>query len=256
MIRNYLQNFASYFGPARKDSLEKASCSGETLLCMQYGWFANQFSNCHSDFFLSVALLAGGIAKLSSCSEAQARSLDLSWRPLSHSPYHQQFFQNNHSPALISYSHFDHADKDEIVEAAKHNAQMLKQLKEIAHQPITSYSDPYQVFSQTPKYMTTTAFLNPNLVRHHQQTAASSHVLSRVPFPGKSASLYQTKLNFLGKPDANAVYLHNSIHQTIPTTPKVAGYTKEHGRVNLHYHHPSFGMNPISTTTKRIPVFR
>jgi hypothetical protein len=68
--------------------------------------------------------------------------------------------------------------------------------------------------------------------------------------------LYQTKLNFLGKHDSNAMYHQNSIHQTIGTTPQLAGYTKEHGRVNLHYHHPAFALSQVSSTTKRIPMFR
>lgn len=218
---------------------------------------ANLFSNCFSVFSsLVVVILLSAFIKLSSTNEASARSLDLSWRPLSHSPYQQQFFQNGPPAALISYSHFDAANKEEIVEAAKHNAQLLKKFKEIAHQPITSYSDPY-MYSQTPG-PSTTVFLNPNLVRNQQQqvASASSHVLQRLPFPGKSAPLYQTKLNYLGKPDSNAMYHQNSIHQTHGTTPKVAGFTKEHGRVNLHYHHPSFGVNSIPTTTKRIPMFR
>lgn len=217
---------------------------------------ANLFSNCFSVFSLLVVILLSAFIKLSSTNEASARSLDLSWRPLSHSPYQQQFFHNGPPSALISYSHFDAANKEEIVEAAKHNAQLLKKFKEIAHQPITSYSDPY-MYSQTPG-PSTTVFLNPNLVRNQQQqvAAASNHVLQRLPYPGKSAPLYQTKLNYLGKPDAHAMYHQNSIHQTHGTTPKVAGYTNEHGRVNLHYHHPAFGMNPISSTTKRIPMFR
>lgn len=222
---------------------------------------ANLFSNCFSVcFLLLVVILFSAFMKLSSANEASARSLDLSWRPLSHSPYHQQFFQNGPPAALISYSHFEAANKDEIVEAAKHNAQLLKKFKEIAHQPITSYSDPYS-YSHTPgpstNFISTTAFLNPNLVRHQQQqvAAASSHVLQRLPYPGKSASLYQTKLNYLGKQDSNAMYHQNSIHQTSGTTPKIAGFTKELGRLNFHYHHPSFGMTPISSTTKRIPIF-
>lgn len=223
---------------------------------------ANQFSNCLSVIFIPVVILLSIIAKLSSCNEVEARSLDLSWRPLSHSPYQQQFFQNSPAGALITYSHFDAANKDDIVEAAKHNAHVLKKFKEAAHQPITSYSDPYQLYSQTPgpfNKAVTTTLLNQNLVNHQQQRmvpAASSHVLSRIPHPGKSASLYQTKLNYLGKPDA-AFFHQNSIHQTIGTTPKVAGFTKEHGRVNLHYHHPSlsFGVTPMSTT-KRNPMYR
>lgn len=210
-------------------------------------------------------ILLSVIAKLSSCNEASARSLDLSWRPLSHSPYQQQYFHSSSPAALISYAHFDKAKKEDIVEVAKHNAQMLKKFKEMGNPPITSYSDLYQYFSQTPgpssKFVSTTAFLNSNLVRQQQQqqaiAAASSHVLSRVPFPAKNVPLYQTKLNFLGKPDASALYHQNSIHQTIPTAAKVAGYTNEHGRVNLHYHHPSFGMvNSVQSTTKRNPIFR
>jgi hypothetical protein len=220
---------------------------------------ANLFSNCLSVFSSLVIILISAFIKLSLANEASARSLDLSWRPLSHSPYQQQFF--GQPSALISYTHFDPAQKDEIVEAAKHNAQLLKKFKEIAHQPITSYSDPY-VYSQTPgpstKLITTTAFINPNLVRNQQQqvAAASNLVLQRLPYPGKSAPLYQTKLNYLGKHDASGVYHQNSIHQTPGTTPKVAGFTNELGRVNVHYHHPSFQVNPISPTTKRIPMFR
>lgn len=219
---------------------------------------ANLFSNCLSVFSSLVIILLSAFIKLSLGNEASARSLDLSWRPLSHSPYQQQFYSGQPS-ALISYSHFDTAHKDEIVEAAKHNAQLLKKFKEIAHQPITSYSDPY-MYSQTPgpstKLIQTTAFVNPNLLRNPSQVSSASNlVLQRLPFPGKSAPLYQTKLNYLGKHDAG-VYHQNSIHQTPGTTPKVAGFTKEHGRVNVHYHHPSFGMQQISTTTKRIPMFR
>ena len=213
-------------------------------------------------------ILLSAFFKLSASSESSiSRSLDISWRPLSHSPYQQQYFQNN-NPALISYANFESAKKEEIVEAAKHNAHLLKKFKDVGHAPITSYIDPYQLYSQTPgpasKFISTTAFLNPNLVKqqqhqqhHHQHAAAASnHVLSRTPYPGKSAPLYQTKLSFLGKPDANQLYHQNSIHHTLATTPKVAGFTKEQGRFNLHYHHPSFGMAPISTTTKRIPIFR
>ena len=220
----------------------------------------NLFSNWLSVFSsLLVITLLSAFIKLSLGNEASARSLDLSWRPLSHSPYQQQFYPNGHPAALISYTHFDTAHKDEIVEAAKHNAQLLKKFKEIAHQPITSYSDPY-AYSHTPgpstNLITTSAFLNSNLVRNHQQHAAapSNLVLQRLPYPGKSAPLYQTKLNFLGKHDANAAHHQNSIHQTPGTTPKLAGFTKEHGRVNFHYHHPSFVGNQISPTTKRIPI--
>ena len=222
---------------------------------------ANQFSNCLFVISISVVILLSIIAKLSSCSEIAARSLDLSWRPLSHSPYQQQFFQNGPTGALITYSHFDTANKNDIVEAAKHNAQVLKKFKEAAHQPITSYSDPYQLYSQTPgPGSKATTIFNQNPAKHHQQQqllvpAASNHAFSRVPFPGKAASLYQTKLNYLGKQDGNAMFHQNSIHQTIGTTPNIAGFTKEHGRVNLHYHHPSFAVTPMSTT-KRNPMFR
>lgn len=225
---------------------------------------ANLFSNCLSVLSNSGIILLSIIAKLSllHCSELASRSLELSWRPLSHSPYKQQFFQNNPPSGLITYSHFDAANKDDIVEAAKHNANVLKKFKEVAHQPITSYSDPYQLFTQTPapvNSLSTTLLLNQNHVKHHQHhqhlPAASNNVLSRMPYPAKQASLYQTKLNYLGKPDASAIFHQNSIHHTIGTTAKVAGFTKEHGRVNFHYHHPSFGVTPMSTT-KRNPMFR
>ncbi|CRK98837.1 CLUMA_CG011967, isoform A [Clunio marinus] len=210
------------------------------------------------DYFVSlVMMLTSNIVQISSNDEVQSRSLDLSWRPLSHNPYHKQLFQTPPA-ALISYSHFDKANKDEIVEAAKHNAQLLKKLKEINHQPITSYSDPYQMYTNTEastRFPSTTQLFTTKPLKHQHQSAASAHVLSRIPFPGKSVSLYQTKLNYLGKPDSNAVYHQNSIHQTIPTTPKIAGYTKEHGRVNFHFHHPSYAMTQISTTTKRVPIF-
>jgi hypothetical protein len=228
-------------------------------------WLINSLIAFPTSSSSSVVLLLSTLAALSTSSEpAEARALDLSWRPLSHSPYHQQYVQGGPPAALISYSHFDHAHKDEIVEVAKHNAALLKKFKEHAHQPITSYSDPYQMFSQTPgpssKFVSTTAFVNPNLVRHPQQHAsaasASTHVLARLPYPGKSGQLYQTKLNYLGKPEGSGIYHQNNIHQTLATTPKVAGFTKEHGRVSVHYHHPSYGMNPISTTTKRNPMFR
>lgn len=189
--------------------------------------------------------------------EGLARALDLSWRPLSHSPYQQQqFFQGNAPPALISYSHFDAANKDEIVEAAKHNAQLLRKFKEIANQPITSYSDPYQMHSQTPAPKQTTTLHRPlQQQQHNHAVSASNHVISRVSFPLKSVPLYQTKLTYLGKPDVNAIYHQNSIHQTASTSPKVAGFTKQFGGVNFHYHHPSI-TSPLSSSTKRIPMFR
>lgn len=221
----------------------------------------NQFSNFYFPLHFLFVVLLNTFIKLSSCNEGGiSRSLDLSWRPLSLSPY-QQYMQNSNPGALISYAHFDASNKDEIVEAAKHNAQLLRQYKD-AHQPITSYSDPY-VYSHTPapmtKFLATTTLFNPNIVRSQQQiAAASSNILSRVPFPGKATSLYQTKLNYLGKPDSssNQIYHHNSIHQTLGTTPKIAGYTQEHGRLNFHYHHPSLGISSMPTTTKRNPIFR
>lgn len=215
---------------------------------------------------------------LSTCSEEAAsisRSLDLSipaWRPLVQNPYqhhHHQYFQQQNTAAtpahLISYSHLDGTNKEEIIEAAKYNAQTLRKYNELSQQPITSYSNPYPLYTQTPgpltKLVSTTAFINPNILRQQSPlVAASSLIHSRLPYPGKSASLYSTKLNFLGKPDMSHhhIALHqNGIHQTIATTPKIAGYTKEqNGRVNFHYHHPSFGMTPIfDSTTKRIPMF-
>lgn len=207
-----------------------------------------------------------------------SRSLDLSipaWRPLVQNPYHHhQYFQQQNTastPAhLISYSHLDGTNKDEIIEAAKYNAQALRKYNELSQQPITSYSNPYPLYTQTPgpltsKVISTTAFINPNILRQQPLVAASNHIHARLPYPGKSASLYSTKLNFLGKPDMSHHHHHhhhvalhqNGIHQTIATTPKIAGFTKEHsGRVNFHYHHPSFGMTPIfDSTTKRIPMF-
>jgi hypothetical protein len=208
-----------------------------------------------------------------------SRSLDLSipaWRPLAPNPYHHQYYhqqQHHHhhqqqpsAAHLISYAQLNPVNKEEIIEAAKINAQTLRKYNELAHQPITSYSNPYPYFTQTPgplgKTVSTTAFLNANLVRQqqHQQpyAAASNHIHARLPYPGKSASLYSTKLNFLGKPELSVALHQNSIHQTVATTPKIAGFTKEQsGRVNFHYHHPSFGMVPMyDTTTKRIPMFR
>lgn len=221
---------------------------------------------------------------LSVCSEETAsisRSLDLSvpaWRPLVQNPYHQYFQQQQQqhntaaavTPAhLISYSHLDASNKDEIIEAAKYNAHALRKYSEISHlqqQPITSYSNPYPLYTQTPgpltKVVSTTAFINPNILRQQPLVAASNLMHARLPYPGKSASLYSTKLNFLGKPDMSHhhhIALHqNGIHQAIAaTTPKIAGFTKDHGgRVNFHYHHPSFGISPIfDSTTKRIPMF-
>ncbi|KAG5682256.1 hypothetical protein PVAND_011620 [Polypedilum vanderplanki] len=201
-----------------------------------------------------------------------SRSLDLSipaWRPLVQNPYHHQYYhhllQNNvpNAAHLISYAHLNPVNKDEIIEAAKYNAQTLKKYNELSQQPITSYSNPYPYFTQTPgplvKTISTTTFLNPNLVRQQQQphAAASNLIHARLPYPGKSATLYSTKLNYLGKPELSVSLHQNSIHQTVATTPKIAGFTKEqNGRVNFHYHHPSFGMVPsYDTTTKRNPIF-
>jgi hypothetical protein len=213
------------------------------------------------------------VTNLISCEEASSikRSLDVvgipNWRPLVQNPYQNSYYQSNPAAApahLITYAHLDPNNQNELFEAAKLNAQTLKKYTELSHQqPITSYSNPYPLFTQTPgplaKIVTTTTFVNPAIVRQPIAAAASSLMHARLPYPGKSAPLYSTKLNYLGKPDFTHIGLHqNSIHQTIATTPKVAGFTKEHGgRVNYHYHHPSFaGLNPMyDTTTKRIPMF-
>lgn len=205
--------------------------------------------------------------------ESISRSLDLSvpaWRPLVQNPYQHHYYQNA-APKLISYSHLDPTQKDEIIEAAKINAQTLRKYNELAQQPITSYSNPYPLYTQTPgplgaKTVSTVEYLNPSLVRQQPVIAASSLMHALLPYPGKSAALYSTKLNFLGKPELSHNHHHhhhnigihqNSIHQTIATTPKIAGFTKEQGgRVHFHYHHPSFGLSSIfDTTTKRIPMF-
>lgn len=169
----------------------------------------------------------------SACSKDLSRSLDLSWRPLSHSPYHQQFIQSNTPAALISYANFENSNKDEIIEASKHNAQLLKKLRESHHQPITSYSDPYQMlYSQTPasRSVSSTTFFNTNALKNQHQLldAASNKVLSRMPYLENSAHLYQTKLNYLGKPDSNLLPNHNSIHHTSVTTPSKAMNTSYH----------------------------
>lgn len=218
-----------------------------------------------------------------SCEEEASisRSLDLSipaWRPLVQNPYQQHYYQQKTAaPKLISYSHLDPMQKDEIIEAAKINAQTLRKYNELSQQPITSYSNPYPLYTQTPgplsKAVSTVAYLNPSLVRQQPAVAASNLMHALLPYPGKSAALYSTKLNFLGKPELSHHQYHhhsqqhqhhhnigihqNSIHQTIATTPKIAGYTKEQGgRVNFHYHHPSFGLSSIfDSTTKRIPMF-
>lgn len=224
---------------------------------------------------ISVVIVLCIVVNHTICVEEEAsvsRSLDLSvpaWRPLVQNPYQQHYYQNP-GPKLISYAHLNPLQKDEIIEAAKINAQTLRKYNELAaQQPITSYSNPYPMFTQTPgplaKSLSTTSYLNPSMLRQHQPSA-SNHMHALLPYPGKSASsLYSTKLNFLGKPEMSHQYHHhhnigfhqNSIHQTIATTPKVAGFTKEqNGRVNFHYHHPSFGLSSIfDTTTKRIPMF-
>jgi hypothetical protein len=208
------------------------------------------------------------VVKNTICGEASiSRSLDLSipaWRPLVQNPHLHQYYQSAAQPSLISYTHLGAAHKDEIIEAAKINAQTLKKFNGIsAQQPITSYSNPYPLYTQTPGPLTPKALSTSSYLR--QPVAAASNVMhARLPFPGKSATLYSTKLNYLGKPELSHHHHHhhigvhqNSIHQTIATTPKVAGFTKEHsGRVNFHYHHPSFGLSSIfDTTTKRIPMF-
>lgn len=210
------------------------------------------------------------VVKSAICGEASiSRSLDLSipaWRPLVQNPHLQHYYhphQNAH-PHLISYTHLDAAHKDEIIEAAKINAKTLKKFNEFsAQQPITSYSNPYPIYTQTPVPLAVKVSTSSY---HRQPVAAASNVMNaRLPFPGKSSALYSTKLNFLSKPELSHHHHHshhigvhqNSIHQTIATTPKVAGFTKEQGgRVNFHYHHPSFGLSSIfDTTTKRIPMF-
>lgn len=212
----------------------------------------------------SVVIVLSIVVKRTICGEAVSRSLDLSipaWRPLVKNPHLQHYYQSAApSPHLISYTHLGAAHKDEIIEAAKINAQTLKKYNDYsAQQPITSYNNPYPIYSQTPGPIATTSY-------HRQPVAAASNVMhARLPFPGKSSALYSTKLNFLGKPELSHHHQHhhhigvhqNSIHQTIATTPKVAGFTKEQGgRVNFHYHHPSFGLGSIfDTTTKRIPMF-
>lgn len=190
--------------------------------------------------------------------EETSRSLDLSWRPLSHSPYHQQFIHSNPQAALISYQQFDASSKSEIVEAAKHNAKLLANYKDIGHRPITSYSDPYpyHMLSHTQSPLADLFSTTPHNHNHRLQTSASSNVLQRLPYPGKSAPLYQTKLNYLGKHDSSLSGSHyNSVNHmsTLLTTPKVAGFTKEHGRLSVHYHHPGIGH---STSTMRVPVYR
>lgn len=210
----------------------------------------------------SVVIVLSNVVKNTICGEASiSRSLDLSipaWRPLVQNPHLQHYYQSAaaSSPHLISYTHLDAAHKEEIIEAAKINAKTLKKFNEFSvQQPITSYSNPYPIYTQSPA---TTSYLR-------QPVAAASNVMhARLPFPGKSSALYSTKLNYLGKPELSHHHHHhhigvhqNSIHQTIATTPKVAGFTKEQGgRVNFHYHHPSFGLSSIfDTTTKRIPMF-
>lgn len=90
---------------------------------------------------------------------------------------------------------------------------------------------------------------------HAMAVAASQQMLAKMPLTGKFPPLYQTKLNYLGKKDSAVASLSpNSIHHSLNSTPKIAGFTKALGRVHLHYHHPSFGMVPISTTTKRNPI--
>jgi hypothetical protein len=219
-------------------------------------------------------VIALGVAvKYTICEEAPiSRALDLSipsWRPLVQNPYQHQYYQNP-PPKLISYTHLDPSQKEEIIEAAKINAQTLRKYNELSgHQPITSYSNPYPLYTQTPgphakTAASTVSFINnPAIVRQPQSAVAATNLMhALLPYPGKSSPLYSTKLNFLGKPELSHHHHHigvhqNSIHQTIATTPKVAGYTKDQGgRVNFHYHHPSFGLSSIfDSTTKRIPMF-
>lgn len=192
--------------------------------------------------------------ELSTANGATARALDLSWRPLYHSPHQQQLLKSYSQPSatsFVSYSNFDSQHKDEIREAAKHNAHLIKKLKELANQPITSYSDPY-FYSQTPgpikKSTPNAAFYMPNLATiTNLLPSASSTVISRHPFPGKGMSLYQTKISFVGKPEHHHHHNHNNIHQIVSTTPKI-----EYARVSPHSYH----LTPIVSTTKKIPMFR
>lgn len=194
--------------------------------------------------------------ELSLANEAAARALDLSWRPLYHSPHQQQLLKAySPSTSFVSYN-LDSSHKDEIREAAKHNAHLIKKLKELANQPITSYSDPY-FYSQTPgpikKSTPNAAFYMPNLATiTNLLPSASSTVISRHPYPGKGMSLYQTKISFVGKPDHHHHHHHNhnnhnNIHQIVSTTPKI-----EYARVSPHSYH----LTPIVSTTKKIPIFR
>ena len=58
--------------------------------------------------------------------------MQVPWRPLQ-SPYQQHpYHHQNHLPShLISFAHFDVANKAEIVQVAQHNAQILKKYKKL-----------------------------------------------------------------------------------------------------------------------------
>lgn len=196
--------------------------------------------------------------KSSVCDEALAKAFEFSvpWRPLIPNTYKQQYNGPSHSK-LISFQQYDAANKAEIVQMAQHNAHILQKYKEIGHHvPITSYSNPFQLYTQSPgltnKMFTTSGLYSPQQGFIQQQNIHPNQQ-SHQQYPVKP--LYHTKLTFLGKPELNSIFQQNSIHQTVPTTPKIAGYTKENGKIHIHYHHPQFGMTPI-TTTKRNPVFR
>ena len=190
------------------------------------------------------------------------------WRPLIPNTYKQQYNGPTHSK-LISFQHYDSANKAEIVQMAQHNAHILQKYKEIGHHvPITSYSNPFQIYTQSPPGLTNKMFSTSGLYTPQQNFIQQQNLHSNQYHPAVSSSniiqthqqypvkpLYHTKLTFLGKPEMNAIFQQNSIHQTIPTTPKIAGYTKENGKIHIHYHHPQFGITSIATT-KRNPIFR
>jgi hypothetical protein len=149
---------------------------------------------------------------------------------------------------------------------AHHNAHILKKYKEVSqqqHQPITSYINPIQLYTQAPgpiaKISTTTGFYQPTYIKHSPSliASASNVVHSHQPYPGKHSPPYHTKVTFLGKQELNPIHHHhqNTIHHMPSTTPKLTGFSKEKGgKFHIHYH-PGFGIS-ASTTTKKIPIFR
>lgn len=137
----------------------------------------------------------------------------------------------------------------------------------MGNQPITSYSNPFQLYSQTPgpisKIMSTTSVYSPQQAyikqKHSQQlkqqlsSSASNIVQSHQPYPGKLGVQYQTKLSFQNKHEFNPSHHQNTINQ-ISTTPKISGFTKENGKVHVHYH--GHHLPQFLSTTKKIPVYR